>query len=69
MSDYREGLDMWEESDTVRCSHLLYEDLKQERTDIPKFHFYLFLIDNYRHLYGKSKAGNMGYKLKYKPIK
>jgi len=69
MSEYRKGLEMWEESDSVRCSHLLYEDLKKERTDIPKFHFYIFLQENYSHLRGKSEAGNMGYKLKYIPKK
>jgi hypothetical protein len=68
MAEFRKGLDMWEVSDEVRCSHLLYEDLKQERTDIRKFHFYIFLLENYSHLRGKSEAGNLGYKLKWKPI-
>jgi hypothetical protein len=69
MSNYRKGLDLWEESETVRCSHLLFEDLQQERTDITKFIFYIFLLQNYRHLRGKSKEGNLGYRLKYVPVK
>jgi hypothetical protein len=69
MSEFRKGVDMWEETETVRCSHLLYQDFQHERNDIPKFHFYIFLLKHYRHLKGKSQAGNSGYRLKYKPIK
>lgn len=66
--EYRKGLDMWEESKDVRCSHLLFEDLKKERTDINKMTFYIWLQENYKHLKGKSKEGNLGYKIKWKPL-
>ncbi|MFB3057407.1 MAG: hypothetical protein ACE1ZQ_09640 [Ignavibacteriaceae bacterium] len=61
----RKGKDMWQQSNEVRCAHLLFEDLKKERNDIPKIAFYIFLQDNYNHLRGKSKHGNFGYKIKW----
>lgn len=66
--DFRPVNDCFEKSDTIRAQHLLYEDFKQERTDINKFIFYLWLQDNpLEAKRGKDEKGNLGYGLKYIP--
>lgn len=62
---YRPALECFEEADECRASHLLFEDFQQERTDIPKFVFYLFLLNEYSHLFGIAPDGNSGYKIKF----
>jgi hypothetical protein len=72
MSAYRKLIDCFKESDTVRPSHLLVNDLKQERTDWKqiagfKMAVYMFFNENYNHLRGKAEDGNFGFKIEYVP--
>lgn len=62
---YRPAKECFEEAEEYRSMHLLFEDFQQERTDIQKFFVYLFFQNEYSHLYGKAKDGDMGYKIKF----
>lgn len=63
---YRPIKDCFKLDKNIRAQHLLFEDFKEERTDIAKFHFYLWLQDNeFKAPYGKDEKGNFGYGLKY----
>ena len=62
---YRKFSEMFIPCDDGRAAHLLYDDLKKERTDIPKIAFYSLLLQEYSHLRVKCADGNLGYKLKY----
>lgn len=66
MFTYRPASQCFEISDTIRAAHHLYEDFTQERKDINKFTFYLWLNQNQLNAKrGKDENGNFGYGLKY----
>ncbi len=46
ITKYRPINDCFKLSDKIRAQHLLFEDFKQERGDIQKFIFYLWLGEN-----------------------
>lgn len=56
-------------SDTIRASHLLFKDLQEERTDIQKIVFYLFLQTNELGAVrgNDPNTGDIGYGLRYIP--
>jgi len=63
---YRPVAECFELTDKIRASHLLFDDFKDERTDIQKFVFYTWLMDNKMGAkVGKDENGDMGYSLKY----
>jgi hypothetical protein len=68
---YRPVLECFEEAKEYRATHLLWDDLLKERTDLDvtrtdyKMAFYRILQEKYINLYGKAEDGNMGYKLKF----
>lgn len=65
---YRRAVDCFRLSDKIRAKHLLYKDFQDERTDINKFVFYLFLQQNeLQAKYGKDENGDIGYGLAYVP--
>ena len=65
---YRRATDCFRESDKVRAAHLLYEDFRQERTDIPKLIFYIFMQENYMGLIGEDPDNRCtGYALEFIP--
>jgi hypothetical protein len=68
--EFRPVHECFEISDEIRAQHNLYEDFKQERTDIKKFIFYLWLHENPLNAkYGKDNSGSFGYGLKFIPKK
>ncbi len=65
---YRNVNDCFKLSDKIKAQHELYEDFKNERTDIQKFVFYLWLQKNeLKAKYGKDHNGNLGYGLEFVP--
>lgn len=63
---YRPIKECFIKSEEIRASHLLYTDFLQERSDISKFIFYLWLNENELGVkHGKDFNGNLGYGLKY----
>ncbi len=66
--DYRPVKECFKKSDKVRAQHLLFNDFKQERTDIKKFFFYVWLNENeLKATFGKDEKGDVGYGLEYVP--
>jgi hypothetical protein len=66
--DYRKINDCFKISETIRAKHLLYEDFKQERIDITKFIFYLWLQENQlKAKIGKDENGYLGHGLEFVP--
>ena len=66
--DYRPINNCFKTSDKIRAQHELFEDFKQERQDVQKFIFYLWLQENkLKAKYGKDEKGNIGYGLEYVP--
>jgi ferritin len=68
MSDqvYRPAKECFKETDTPRAAHLLFQDFQDERTDIGKLPFYMFLQETYPTLRGIDSSNNcLGYKLQY----
>lgn len=64
--DYRPASECFRKSDVIRANHLLFEDFKQERNDISKFIFYLWLNSNELGAkFGKDEKGNLGYGLEF----
>lgn len=65
---YRRINDCFKKSDTIRAQHVLFDDFKQERTDVMKFTFYLWLGKNELQTNrGKDENGNLGFGLEYIP--
>ena len=63
---YRPVNECFKTTNKVRASHLLYEDFLEERTDVSKFIFYLWLFQNdLGAIRGKDKDGNAGYALEF----
>ena len=53
-------------SEEITPMHILYNDFLQERNDISKFWFYVWLEKNeLKASRGKAKDGNLGYGLMY----
>ena len=66
--DYRPVNECFKVSDEIRANHVLFEDFKQERRDVIKFTFYMWLQENQlKAKRGKDKNGNFGYGLEYVP--
>lgn len=64
--DFRPARECFKLSDKIRASHELFNDFQQERTDIQKFIFYLWLQDNELGAKrGKDENGNLGYGLEF----
>jgi hypothetical protein len=65
---YRKINDCFKRSDTIRPDHLLYKDFLQERTDISKFIFYIWVQKNeLKARRGKADSGDLGHGLEYIP--
>lgn len=66
-SEFRPVIECFELCDKIRPSHLLYNDFLQERKDVPKMHFYIWLEKNeLKAKRGKADDGNLGFGIKYK---
>lgn len=65
---YRKVNDCFKISKKIRAQHELFNDFLNERKDIQKFIFYLWLQENeLKAKYGKDENGNIGYGLEYVP--
>jgi hypothetical protein len=65
---YRQARQCFELSDKITACHKLFEDFQQERTDIQKMIFYIWLDQNeLKANRGKDSNGNFGYGLKFIP--
>lgn len=63
---YRPINQCFKKSNKIRAQHLLYDDFKQERKDISKFIFYLWLNDNeLKAKRGNDEEGAFGWGLEY----
>lgn len=63
---YRPVAECFSRSDKIRAQHLLYEDFQQERTDIEKLVFYLWLQENsMQATRGTDENGYLGFALQY----
>jgi len=68
ITKYRPVNDCFKTSEKIKAQHELFEDFKQERKDVAKLHFYLWLqINELKADYGKDDNGNIGYGLEYIP--
>ena len=68
MGQFRPVNDCFKKSENIRAQHNLFKDFKQERTDILKFYFYIWLQKNeLKADYGKDENGDIGYGLEYIP--
>lgn len=53
-------------SDIIRAQHLLYDDFLNERKDIVKFIFYIWLNENeLQAKFGKDENGDFGWGLEF----
>lgn len=65
---YRPARECFKVVEGIRASHLLYKDFMQERTDMGKLPFYIWLQENeLKAKRGQDENGWFGYGLEYVP--
>jgi len=64
---FRPIQEMFDQSEEVTASHLLFQAFQEEVPGLPKLMFYIILEEIYGGPNGKDKNGNLGYHLSFKP--